>query len=87
MFFAIIFIAIGLALLLNALGLIGGSFWGLFWGIVFLAIGIRMIRRDRYSMSECGMWQNKIHQKIHDECCDCDCEHEEPKKETSRKQK
>ena len=87
MFFAIILIAIGVALLLSGLGLVGGSFWGIFWGVIFLVIGIRAIRKNNYPMCEWGEWQGKMKQKIHDKCCDCDCSHEEVKKESTKKQK
>lgn len=42
MFIAILFIAIGIAILLNTLGLLNGMFWGIFWGVFFLAVGIKM---------------------------------------------
>ena len=38
MFFAILLIAFGAALVLSALGIVSGGFWGLFWGIVFIGI-------------------------------------------------
>ncbi|KKQ23571.1 MAG: hypothetical protein A3G45_00225 [Candidatus Staskawiczbacteria bacterium RIFCSPLOWO2_12_FULL_37_15] len=74
MFFAIVFIAIGLALLLNALGLMSGSFWGFFWAIFFLAIGFRMMmKKGKCPMCGWGNWQGKMHDKIHakmhSHCC------------------
>ena len=82
MFFAIIFIAIGAAILLNALGLFGGSFWGIFWGVVFIVVGFRMMRKNgcpmcEWKMSKAGMF-GKIHAKMHGgECCDQECCDEE----------
>ena len=73
MFFAIIFIAIGIAVLLNALGLFTGSFWGSFWGIVFLAIGVKMLTKDGCSICNWGSWKEKVHGKMqdvsHGSCC------------------
>ncbi|MFA6189957.1 MAG: DUF5668 domain-containing protein [Candidatus Staskawiczbacteria bacterium] len=78
MFFAIIFIAIGVALLLNAMGLFSGGFWGVFWGIIFLAIGIKMIRsKGCCPMCSGAWWKGRITDKMNEECCGCEHEHEE----------
>ena len=80
MFLAIIFIILGLFLLLNALGIIVGNFWGFFWAVFFLAIGFRMMmKKGRCPMCE-GMWwkeemHDKIHEKMHDHC-GCGHDHE-----------
>ena len=78
MFFAIVFIVLGIFLLLNALGIVvGGSFWGLFWAIVFLAIGFRLlVRRGKCPMCGWGVWQERIHSKMHEHSCDCDHGHD-----------
>ncbi|MCX6721623.1 MAG: hypothetical protein NTY04_00285 [Candidatus Staskawiczbacteria bacterium] len=73
MFIAIIFIAIGLAMVLNAMGLLTGSFWGIFWGIIFLAVGCKMIIKKN-GCPMCG-W-GVMHKKMHDNC-ECDCDHQE----------
>ena len=67
MFFSVVLIAIGIALILNAMGLLSGSFWGIFWGIVFLAVGIKMLKKGGCPM--CGMhsW-SKMGGKMGD-CC------------------
>ncbi len=58
MFLAIVCIAIGAALLLNALGITTGASWTFFWAIVFIAIGIRLLfKKDCCSM--CGFWERK----------------------------
>lgn len=66
MVLAIIFLALGFFLLLNALGVVSGSFWGLFWAIVFLAIGFRLLVK-RGTCPICGWhgWEAKMHEKIH----------------------
>lgn len=75
MFLAVVFIILGLVLLLNALGIIvAGNFWGLFWAIVFLAIGLRLLaRRGKCPICGWGMWQGRMHEKIHEKmeghCC------------------
>lgn len=81
MFFAVLFIAIGLALLLSTLGLINGTFWGLFWAFFFLAIGFKMMmKKGKCPMCGWGVWEGRMHQKIHekmqggDDCCGCECE-------------
>ena len=53
MFIAILFIAIGLAILLNTLGLLNGTFWGLFWAFFFLVIGFKMMMKNK-SCPMCG---------------------------------
>jgi len=71
MFLAIVFILLGLFLLLNAMGIIVGNFWGFFWAIVFLAVGIKMLfGRGKCPMCGWGMWQGNIHEKMHGHCCD-----------------
>lgn len=67
MFFGILFIAIGLAILLNTLGMINGTFWGLFWAIFFLAVGFKMITRKDGCPVCSGLWWNK---KVRSHCCD-----------------
>jgi hypothetical protein len=76
MFLAIVFIALGLFLLLDAVGLIAGvQFWGLFWAVVFLGMGIKLLAKKN-SCPMCGMhnWEGKMHSKInekmHGHCCD-----------------
>jgi len=75
MFFAIVFIAIGLAILLNTLGLINGTFWGFFWAIFFLAIGFKMmVEKGSCPMCKGRHWGGKMHQNIHNKmgghCCE-----------------
>jgi hypothetical protein len=68
MFFAILFIAIGVALLLNAMGIMTGSFWGFFWAIFFLAAGIKMlVGKGSCPMCRWGSW--KVKGNKHDHCC------------------
>ena len=64
MFFAIVFIAIGVALLLNAMGWLTGGFWGVFWAVVFIAIGVRMLRNDTCLTCGWDVWRGKIKDKM-----------------------
>ena len=76
MFLAIVFIILGLFLLLNAMGIIAGNFWGWFWAIIFLAIGIRMlIGRGKCPMCSSQWCAGRIHEKMHDDC-ECECGHD-----------
>ena len=84
MFLAIIFIILGLLLLLNAMGIVLGNFWGFFWAIVLLALGIKMlVKRGRCPMCSGCAWTGKMHQKMHEKMhgeCGCDhCDEEEDK--------
>ena len=69
-------------MLLNALGVIVGNFWGFFWAIVFLAIGIKMlVSRGKcpmcgWGMCHGGIMHSKMHEKMHGNC-ECGHEHEE----------
>jgi len=74
MFLAIVFIAIGLAILLNAMGVLNGAFWGFFWGIFFLAVGIKMIIRKGGCPICSGHWWKD---KMHGHCYDGDHHHDE----------
>jgi len=68
MFIAIVCIAIGLAILLNTLGITTGSFWGFFWAIIFIAVGVKMLTKK--SMCPfCSFW----HGKVHNADCHCAC--------------
>jgi cadmium resistance protein CadD (predicted permease) len=66
MFLAIVFIALGLAVLLNAFGILNGTFWGFFWGIVLIAIGVRMMMH-KDMCSACG-WHH-LRGKMRGHCC------------------
>ena len=48
MFLGIIFLAIGVALIFQALGILSGSGWTIFWGIIFLAAGLKMISKKNH---------------------------------------
>lgn len=77
MFLAVVFLAIGAAILLNTLGVMNGTFWGFFWAIFFIAVGLKMmIRRGRCPVCGWHNWEgrmhDKIHQKMHGHCCDHD---------------
>lgn len=70
MFFGILFLALGVAVLLNALGIFGSASWGIFWGIFFIAVGIRMmIKGSNCPMCGWGKGHNKIHEKMNGSCC------------------
>ena len=82
MFIAIIFIAIGLALLLNSLGIISGSFWGFFWSILFLAVGAKLLTKKNVPpCCDWNLWESKSRKcddNCEDECeCGCGCNHDE----------
>jgi len=84
MFFAVLIIALGLAIFLNTLGVMSGSFWGFFWAIFFIAAGVRMMMR-RGKCPICGWrhWEGKMHGKMHEKmgehCCDHNHQNEEQK--------
>ncbi|MCX6724004.1 MAG: hypothetical protein NT155_02380 [Candidatus Staskawiczbacteria bacterium] len=81
MFIAILFVAIGLAILLNTLGIMNVTFWGFFWGLFFLAVGFKMMmKRGNCPICGWGMFQGRMHDKIHEKmsgrCCNCSCEND-----------
>jgi hypothetical protein len=67
MFFGVVILVIGLAILLNALGILAGNFWGIFWGILFIAIGLKIMMKKEHMCPMCGM--NFFGQKMHGKCC------------------
>jgi len=73
MFFPILLIAIGLAILLNTMGVFSGSFWGFFWGIIFILFGFRMMMRKEEKCPICSgfWWKEKMNSKMHGDgdCC------------------
>jgi uncharacterized membrane protein len=82
MFFAILIVAIGVAILLNTMGIMSGNFWGFFWAAIFIIWGVKMmIRRGKCPMCGWHGMSGRIHDKIHsrmqDDCdCDYDCGHD-----------
>lgn len=81
MFFGIIIFVIGLAILFNALGILVGNFWGIFWGILFIVVGMKMIKKDG-SCPMCNFGKMHGQEKCCGEkCCDSEndkcCGHEE----------
>lgn len=62
MFFAIILIAIGVAILLSSLGIISGDFWGIFWAIIIIAAGIRLLmKKGKCTWCDLGVWHGHNH--------------------------
>ena len=77
MFFAIVFLVLGLFLLLNALGIIVGNFWGFFWAVVFLAIGFRLLsKKGKCPMCGWHYWEEKMNMKSQGHCCGHDHDHD-----------
>lgn len=69
MFLAIVFIAIGVLLLLEAFGIVIGHFWTLLWAGIFLAIGIKMMKKHGgCPMCDWKAWKGKA-MHMHGECC------------------
>jgi len=67
MFLPVLFIVLGALLLLNAMGIITGNFWGFFWAIVFLTVGIKMmIHKGGCPVCSCFEWK----EKMNGHCCD-----------------
>lgn len=73
MFFGIIIIAVGVAILLNTLGLMTGNFWGFFWAAFFIIVGIKMIVKREGGCPMCGGFMRKS-MHVHGENCNHDHE-------------
>lgn len=58
MLFGYFFIILGIFLLLKAMGVIIGDFWGYFWGILFLTVGFSMVTKTR-SNTWCWLCSHK----------------------------
>jgi hypothetical protein len=52
----IIILVIGLAFLLQNLGLITGNFWNILWPLILIAIGLSLLFRRRYWW---GDWRHR----------------------------
>jgi len=86
MFLAIILIAVGVAILLNTLGLFNGSFWGIFWAIFFVALGIKvMMRKGKCPICGWHYWEGKMHDKMHGYCCGGHNHHDHESEEQDQK--
>lgn len=69
----------GVALLLNAMGLLTGSFWGFFWAIFFIAVGIKMLKKNGCPMCGWHSWK-KMGGNMRGECCGHSHEEDEEEK-------
>jgi hypothetical protein len=47
MIFGTFFLAIGIFLLLSALGIVTGTMWNYFWAFLFIAIGFKLLFRKK----------------------------------------
>ncbi len=47
MFFGIILVILGAMLLLNEMGIIHWSGWGIIWPILIIAVGVKLIAGDK----------------------------------------
>jgi len=88
MFFAIILVAVGVALLLNVAGVLTGSFWGVFWGVFFIVVGIKMMMKGG-NCPICGWygWGGKMHNKMHEKMGRHCCDHEHYEEDVEETQK
>jgi predicted membrane protein len=65
MFFAILFILIGLFLLLNAMGILPANFWELFWAIIFLTFGFNLLfKKNKNPLCGWSYWEEKFNGRI-----------------------
>jgi len=65
MLFGSIILVIGIALLLQAMGILTGSIWSYFWAILFIVIGLKMVMgKGHHGKCICGLFGHKG-----DECC------------------
>jgi hypothetical protein len=87
MFFAIVFIVIGVVLLLNAFGILAGNFWGFFWALFFIVVGLKMlVKKEGCPMCGWHRWEKGMHGKMHGHCCEHG-EHEHHEGEDEEEQK
>jgi hypothetical protein len=47
MFFGIVLVILGALLLLNEIGIINWSGWGVIWPILIIAVGVKLIAGDK----------------------------------------
>jgi len=73
MVFAMMVTLLGFLLLLDKLGLIDSSFWGLFWPLLIIAMGLSM------------MFNKLQHNHYFDECCIRGDHHTSDRKKSARK--
>jgi hypothetical protein len=69
MFLGIFFLAMGVFILLSAMGIVTGITWNYFWAFVFILIGIKIMFKGRGC---CGGFMHHIgHKHMHgkDGCC------------------
>lgn len=83
----LIILAVGLIILLSGLGVaITSNFWAIFWGVVFIVIGIKMMKKHKVClMCEWKGAAGKMHEKFHGHNCCGDkncCESKDDKAET-----
>ena len=58
MFISILLIIIGFAFLLQNLGIITGSVWGIIWPLALIALGVYfLLKRHRWGKFQDRMWK------------------------------
>ena len=62
MFFGYFFMILGIFILLQAMGIIVGNFWGYFWGIALIALGFAMLGGKKNCHCWLGVCNKKDHQ-------------------------
>lgn len=73
--FGTIILVIGIALLLQAMGILSGSVWSFFWALLFICIGLKMVMgKGRQHGLCCGFFGHKGGKG--DECCGNNSEEE-----------
>jgi|GEM_PF-1762057 len=79
MLFGVIFLAIGVALLLEGLGILTGSVWTFFWAVLFILVGIKMTTGHGRGKCMCDWVGHEGMMHEHGKCCGHEHEKEEAK--------
>ena len=67
MLFGSIILVIGIALLLQAMGILTGSIWSFFWALLFIVVGLKLVMNKGKGCGVCGFLGHKDDKG--DECC------------------
>jgi membrane-bound ClpP family serine protease len=70
MLFGTIILVIGIALLLQAMGILTSGGWSFFWAFLFIIVGIKFLMGKNHSKCMCSFFGHK------DGCCGHDHEKE-----------
>lgn len=70
--FGLVLVILGILFLLEAMGIIAGSFWSYFWPVILIVVGLNFMSKEKKEGGHCCFWckpkkKDEHHHKVVDE--------------------